>query len=74
MKRGDCDWRISKDGLLYLKWNDNRPVLFLTNFHNPNDLQVVSRKRKDGTSENVSCLKLVKDYNHHMGYVDKLDM
>lgn len=71
MKRGNCDWRTSTSGLLYIKWIDNKPVRFVINFHTPDDLQTVSRKQKDGTSQNISCLQLVKDYNSHMGYVDK---
>lgn len=74
MKRGDSDWRMTEGGLLYLKWADNRPVLFLSNFHNPEHIDFVSRKQKDGSSHNISCLKLVRDYNKHMGYVDKSDM
>lgn len=74
VSRGTCDWTLSKEGLLYLKWMDNKPVLFLSNFHSPADVQTVSRKQKDGSSQNIDCLKLVKDYNSHMGYVDQSDM
>lgn len=74
MVRGETDWRITKDGILYVKWMDRRPVMFVSNFHCPKNVQSVSRKRKDGTKENVSCLQLVRDYNQHMGYVDKSDM
>lgn len=74
MKRGDTDWRISTKGLIAAKWLDRKPVLFLSNFHDPNDMNTVSRKRRDGTREDVTSLQLVKDYNNNMGYVDKSDM
>lgn len=53
---------------------DNKPVLFLSNFHSPADAEIVKRKQKHGSSKNISCLKLVKNYNAHMGYVDQSDM
>ncbi|XP_018561258.1 piggyBac transposable element-derived protein 4-like [Anoplophora glabripennis] len=74
VERGTCDWAMSKEGLLYLKWMDNKPVLFISNFHSPTDIQNVSRRQKDGSSKNITCLQLVKDYNSHMGYVDQSDM
>ncbi|KAJ8971583.1 hypothetical protein NQ314_000641 [Rhamnusium bicolor] len=74
LERGTCDWVISKNGLLYVKWMDNKPVLFLSNFHSPADAEIVRRKQKDGSSKSISCLKLVKDYNVHMGYVDQSDI
>lgn len=74
LKRGDSDWRVSLDGLTFLKWMDNRPVYFLSNYLNPSNTESVQRKKKDGSSEEVSCPELVKRYNDHMGYVDKMDM
>ena len=74
LKRGEVDWRVSTDGLTFLKWMDNRPVHFLTNYMDPSKDESVSRKKKDGSAENVACPELVKKYNIHMGYVDKMDM
>jgi hypothetical protein len=34
----------------------------------------VERKNKDGTSENILCPEIVKQYNANMGFVDKADM
>lgn len=73
MKRGDSDWRVSEEGLFILKWMDKKPILFLSNFHQP-DEATISRKKKDGTKEDFPCFTVVKDYNVHMGYVDKADM
>lgn len=40
----------------------------------PNNEYEVQSKQINGTKEKVKCLKLFKDYNQNMGYVDKLDM
>lgn len=74
MKRGDTDWKLSTDGLAALKWMDRRSVLFLSNHHNPSILGLASRKKKDGSREDIPCPLLVKQYNAHMGYVDRFDM
>ncbi|XP_023019185.2 piggyBac transposable element-derived protein 4 [Leptinotarsa decemlineata] len=74
MLRGTSLWKISKEGIFYLKWMDNKPVLFSSNYHGPDDVQTVSRKQKDGSSQNIACLQLVHDYNAHMGHVDQSDM
>lgn len=74
MKRGDYDWKVSETGIIALKWRDNKPVHFLSNFHSPEDVQLISRKQKDGSRKEFNCIGLVKDYNQHMGYVDKSDM
>jgi hypothetical protein len=34
----------------------------------------VGRRNKDGSREEITCPKLVKDYNENMGLVDKADM
>lgn len=74
MERGDVDWHMSNTGLMALKWKDNKPVYFLSNFHSPQNIEVISRKQKDGSRKDFNCVKLVNDYNKHMGYVDKMDM
>ena len=73
-QRGDLDWRVSKDGLVFLKWKDRKIVSFLSNYHNPLDICSVPRKEKDGSSKDIPCPNIVRDYNAHMGYVDKMDM
>ncbi|KAJ8926403.1 hypothetical protein NQ314_021189 [Rhamnusium bicolor] len=34
----------------------------------------IPRKEKDGSSKDIRCPNIVRDYNAHMGYVDKMDM
>jgi hypothetical protein len=31
------------------------------------------RKKRDGTSENISCPQILKQYNANIGFVDKAD-
>lgn len=74
LQRGESDWRVISDGIVFMKWKDRKGVLFLDNFHDPSEGTTTSRKKKDGTSEEIACPILVRDYNIHMGYVDKMDM
>nr|CAH7764664.1 unnamed protein product [Callosobruchus chinensis] len=74
MERGQSDWRVSKDALVYLKWKDRKAVLFISNHHDPTNVESVFRKKKDGSLEEIPCPKLVKEYNANMGFVDKMDM
>ncbi|XP_050298588.1 piggyBac transposable element-derived protein 4-like [Anthonomus grandis grandis] len=78
LKRGESDYRVSTGGIGYLrvalKWMDRKSVLFISHFHYPANLETASRRKKDGSKEDVECPSLVNDYNQHMGYVDKFDM
>ncbi|KAF2901399.1 hypothetical protein ILUMI_04787 [Ignelater luminosus] len=40
----------------------------------PQDVELVSRKLKEGSREQFNTIKLVTDYNANMGFVDKSDM
>ncbi|GFN74555.1 PiggyBac transposable element-derived protein 3 [Plakobranchus ocellatus] len=68
----EFDFRTA-DGLAYFGWKDNRVVNVLSNFHGT-DKCTVLRTQKDGTRAEVSCPVAVRDYNAHMGGVDKADM
>ncbi|KAF2899915.1 hypothetical protein ILUMI_06271 [Ignelater luminosus] len=74
MKRGDLHWRVSDTGIIAFKWMDNKPVHFLSNFHSPQDVELVSEKQKGRSREQFNTIKLVRDYNANMGFVDKSDM
>ncbi|KAJ8939888.1 hypothetical protein NQ318_023228 [Aromia moschata] len=41
LKRGESDWRVSLDGLVCLKWMDNRPVYFLANYLDPSKMETM---------------------------------
>ncbi|KAI4467378.1 adenosine deaminase [Holotrichia oblita] len=53
---------------------DNRAVFLLSNYFDPTKTETITRKQKDGTTQEFTCPELVKKYNIHMGYVDKMDM
>ncbi|XP_051170470.1 piggyBac transposable element-derived protein 4-like [Leptopilina boulardi] len=74
MKTGDSEFRSSSSGIGWVKWKDNRAVYALSNFHDPSKVSDVNRKNKDGSINVISCPNMIKDYNQHMGYVDKSDM
>ena len=71
----------SPSSLTLCCWKDNKTVLILSNFHNPEEIEKERRKRKsdrkdDETEENnhletVSMPKVVDDYNLYMRGVDK---
>ena len=43
-KRGDMRWERDED-LLYVQWNDNKPVTLLSTFHDANTTDVAERRR-----------------------------
>ena len=49
MKRGEIDWRMEENDLSIAKWMDNKVVYFISNMHNPEKSESVSRKNKDRT-------------------------
>ena len=73
LDRGECDHRVSKDGLTVFKWQDNKPVFVLSNFHGT-DISSVKRTQKDGSKLPFPCPTAIVDYNKFMGGVDKADM
>ena len=74
IKRGEIDWRIEENGLSITKWMDNKVAYFISNTHNPEKSESVLRKNKDGTEVVIEGNQVNKDYNKHLGYVDKADM
>lgn len=74
LRRGESEYRVSLDGLVYMKWKDRKAVNFLANHMDPSENSFTNRKQKDGTLEEIPCPKLVMNYNKHMGFVDKFDM
>jgi hypothetical protein len=73
LDRGECDYRVSKDGLTVFKWQDNKAVFVLSNFHGT-DISTVERTQKDGSKHEYTCPVAIADYNKYMGGVDKADM
>ena len=73
MVRGDFDHRSTNDGIVFYKWKDNKVVHFVSNFHGT-EATTIRRTQEDGSRKDVTCPKIVKDYNQGMGGVDKADM
>ncbi|XP_046685368.1 piggyBac transposable element-derived protein 4-like [Homalodisca vitripennis] len=74
MNQGEHDFMSTMTGIVAVEWKDKRGIYFLSNYHNPNEVTTVNRKQANGEIVAVPCPILVKDYNAHMGYVDKADM
>ena len=72
MKGGKIDWRMEENGLSITKWMNNKVVYFISNMYNPEKSESVSRTNKDGTLYWGKSSQ--KNYNKHMGYVDKAGM
>ena len=73
LKRGEYDYRVSKDDIVVYKWRDNKVIHAISNFHGTEQSQV-NRKNKDGTISQVACPEAIKHYNTYMGGVDKSDI
>ncbi len=60
--------------MLVLKWNDNRPVMVITNHGSVRPLKTARRwSVKEKSYVNVSMPNVIGLYNAHMGGVDLLD-
>ena len=53
---------------------DNKKVLFISNLHDPSMVTEETSKNKDGTELKIGESFVTKDYNKHLGYIDKADM
>lgn len=63
----------TKNYVSAVKWMDNKPVHFLSNFLSPKETTTIDRKKRDGSKEKVSCPQVVEMYNKIMGGVDRFD-
>ena len=73
MACGEYDYRVTKQGIVFYKWKDNKSVFLVSNFHGT-EPSAVSRTQKDGPKKQFLCPAAVKEYNENMGGVDKADM
>ena len=67
-ERGDMRWERDGD-LLYVQWNENKPVTLLSTFHGANTTDVAERRSKEGGKFRKLEIKqpqVVKDYNKYM--------
>lgn len=73
-KMGDSDFAQSNE-ISVVKWKDrgSKPVVIVSNFHNPASASQVMRTNKTGEKESVNCPEAIRDYNKFMGGVDHFD-
>ncbi|XP_041346649.1 piggyBac transposable element-derived protein 4-like [Gigantopelta aegis] len=62
-----------KDDLTCCIWQDTKPVLFLSNFHSPDNTGTVSRRNNARQKVIVMTPAIVSDYQINMGGVDRMD-
>lgn len=72
LKRGDHCSQIVSPGVQCFVWMDKKVAPFINTICNPSSLTTVKRK-KDGSTANVSCPLFVQLYNKYMGGVDMSD-
>ena len=69
LKKGES--HFSQDNsMLFIKWRDKRDVLMLSTFHDDTFIEKKRHTRHTGV-EVIQKLKVVEEYNLHMGGVDK---
>ena len=71
LQRGEFR-RAQKDDLAYSIWMDTKPVVVMSNFHDPAEQGTVLRRREQARTQ-VPVPKMLEDYQQHMRGVDLLD-
>ncbi|KAK1894873.1 PiggyBac transposable element-derived protein 3, partial [Dissostichus eleginoides] len=73
--RGKCDYIMSDDGILAVRWKDNRTVSLLSTDIGVEPMSSVIRYCSETkTKEPVSFPAVIQTYNANMGGIDKSDM
>lgn len=73
-KRGCFDY-CSSNGILVVRWKDNKVVTLVTNDKGVFPLKKIQRYIKEKKKkEEVDCPLVVSEYNAHMGGIDKSNM
>ncbi|XP_054259546.1 piggyBac transposable element-derived protein 3-like [Macrosteles quadrilineatus] len=72
LERGEWDHRYSATDVGVFKWQDNKSVWLVSNYHGT-EQSTVTRTQNDGSKVTVACPPVVKDYNRFMGGVDLAD-
>ena len=68
------EYRLAqKDEITYCIWRDTKPVLFLSNFHDPTEVGEVNRRSGAAQQRQVPVPMIVQDYQKNMKGVDLCD-
>lgn len=62
-----------KDDLTFCSWMDTKPVLVLSNYHDPQAVGYVNRRSGQAVQQRVGVPKMLQDYQDHMKGVDLMD-
>ena len=62
-----------KDDLSFCAWMDTKPVLVMSNFHDPTSTGYVKRRSGHDIQQRVEVPKMLSDYQDHMKGVDLMD-
>ena len=73
MNRGDFDYKVSAQEIVYFKWINSKPVYIISHFHDTEQTMILRRER-DGSRLECLCPTAVQDYSSCIGRVDKADM
>lgn len=73
--RGTCNYTTSEDGILIVRWQDNKVVTLMSVDMGVEPRSSVYRYCSDTKrKEQMSCPFLIKSYDANMGGTDKSDM
>ena len=73
--RGTFDYMTTDDGIMALRWKDNKVVTMLSNDLGVEPVSSCSCYSKETKKrEDVICPNVIKSYNANMGGIDKSDM
>jgi len=72
LPRGHSEW-MQSGNITAQCWKDNKMVYYLSSCHLPTSDKTVTRRKKDGSLENIPCSAIVCDYQKYMGSVDTMD-
>ena len=64
-EKGESEMACCKEGLLCVRWKDTKDVLLMSNCHEPKETKI-TRKKKDGLLQDVSCPVPIAFYNKYM--------
>lgn len=72
--RGSMDYRLSNDGILVIKWYDNKEVTVASNHYGASPVAQVKRwDKKKKVFIHIPCPAIISAYNKGMGGVDRCD-
>ena len=74
IKLNKHEYRVAQQNdLTFCTWMDTKPVLVLSNHHDPQQTGHVNRRTGQPQQQQVEVPKMLQDYQKHMGGVDRLD-